>query len=323
MTSPASKRASFLTDYVDRLCDSYRANPIYLGVVRILFAVYLILRPVDYEWAGNVPSAFFQPAPGPFSLISSSPGPQFLFALEVVRLILAVLLLIGFRTTAASVGMTVVLVTGAGIANSYGKVDHFILFELLPLAMAAAGWGARLSIDARLRERSGQPPRISRGLPVLLWAMTVAFALLTAALPKVISGWLDPSREATRGFVARDIADPSKIGPLTHQVFGIDSTLFWKFLDYSTIAVEGWLVMLLLFPALFRLGIALILLFHLGVYLALGIEFDSYILVYMPFFSAPVMWLVSRFTSRYGRHDASESPGQPRFDPDENGATLS
>lgn len=309
-------------DYVDRLCDSYRANPTYLGVVRILFALYVILRPFDYEWAGDVPSAFFQPAPGPFTLISSLPSPNFLFALELARLVLALLLLVGFRTTAVSVAMTIVLVTGAGIANSFGKVDHFILFELLPLAMAAAGWGATLSIDAHLRERSGQPLRISRGLPVFLWAMTVAFALFTAALPKVISGWLDPSREATRGFVARDVADPTKIGPLTYQVFDIDSALFWKFLDYSTIVVEGWLVVLLLFPVLFRLGIALILLFHLGVYLALGIEFDSYILVYMPFFSAPIMWMVARFNSRDDRHGARQSSGRPKFNPDEDGVTL-
>lgn len=286
-----SKAATFVTDYVDRLCNAYRADATYLGVIRILFALYLIVRPIDYEWAGRAPGAFFQPPPGPFSLVTQAPSPAFLLGLEVARLVLALALLVGFRTVPVSIALTVVLVVGSGIVNSFGKVDHFILFEILPVAMAAAGWGAALSVDAHLNRHRVS---VSRGLPMLMWAITVAFALFTAAVPKIISGWLNPSREATRGFVARDIADPTKVGPLTEQVFQIDSTWFWKLLDYATIAAEGWLIVLVLFPALFRAGIAILLMFHLGVYLTLGIEFDSYVVVYLPFFAAPAMWLVNR-----------------------------
>ncbi|WP_157180098.1 MULTISPECIES: HTTM domain-containing protein [unclassified Rhodococcus (in: high G+C Gram-positive bacteria)] len=290
------KSATQLIECVDRLSDAYRAGPTYLGVVRILFALYVIARPVDYEWAGKVPAAFFQPAPGPFSWLDHAPAPAFLLGLEITRLVLAVALLIGYRTVGVSFAMAIVLVTGSGIANSFGKVDHFILFEILPFAMAAAGWGAALSLDAHRAKNSHRARPISRGLPILMWAMTVAFALFTAALPKAISGWLDPSREATRGFVARDIVDPTKVGPLTSRVFQIDSEWFWKLLDYATIVAEGWLIVLVLFPVLFRIGIAIILVFHLGVYLTLGIEFDSYLFVYLPFFSAPAMWLVNRIT---------------------------
>lgn len=81
----------FLRDYIDRLCESYRA--------------------------GEPPR---------------QPRSQ--------RFILALALLVGYRTMFLSVAMTVVLVTGSGIVHSFGKVDHFILFELLPVAMAASGW---------------------------------------------------------------------------------------------------------------------------------------------------------------------------------------
>ncbi|MFD6855988.1 hypothetical protein ACFWCF_01365 [Rhodococcus sp. NPDC060090] len=288
----------FLAEYTDRLCTAYRADATYLGFIRIAFALYVIFRPFDYSWTSDIPDAFYQPAPGPFSLISEPPAPGFVTAIEVTQIILAVILLVGFRTIEVSVGLSITLILGAGIANSFGKVDHFILFELLPIGMAAAGWGAALSVDSRLRKNRGTNVGRTRGLPILLWGGTVAFALFTAALPKAVSGWLDPDRQATRGFVSRDIEDPSKVGPLTTQVFEIDWHWLWKLLDYATILVEGWLIVLIFFPILFRMGIAIILFFHLGVYLTLGIEFDSYIFVYLPFFSAPLLWIANKVISR-------------------------
>lgn len=275
--------------YVDRLCQAYRADYAYLAVIRIAFAFYILLRPIDYQWVGAIPPSLFQPAPGPFSLMAAPPLESFLDALEVARFIFALVLIIGFRTVECSVLLAVVLLLGGGLTNSFGKVDHFILFEILPLAMAAAGWGRALSIDAVLTRRTGRDASLDNGLPLLCWAMIVAFALFTAAIPKALRGWLDPSREATRAFLAIDIVDADKLGPFAQQIASIDSAAFWKVLDYSTILAEGSLVVLVLFPMLFRIGIMVMLFFHLGVYLTLGIAFDSYIFVYLPFFAAPFM----------------------------------
>lgn len=296
-----------LANLVDRLCRAYKADRHYLGIMRIAFALYLLVRPTDYTWVGEVPGAFFQPAPGPFSLLSGPPPAEFFTVLEVTRVVLAIALLVGLRTVEVSIALTVVMVVGAGLTNSFGKVDHFILFEILPLAMAAAGWGAAFSVDAYLRRGRHRPKSVDRGLPMLIWAMVVAFALFTAAVPKAISGWLNPSREGTRGFVARDVADDTDVGVLTHTIFDIDSVIFWKFLDYATIVAEASLVVLIFFPVLFRLGIFVMLAFHLGVYLTLGIEFDSYLFVYLPFFAGPVMWLIRRYSSRSPRRAPGEA----------------
>lgn len=288
-----TKLLPFLRDYVDRLCEAYRGESKFLAAIRILFALYVIAFPIDYTWAGEVPSVLFQPRSGPFALLSAPPSEGFLVGLEVARFVLAIALLVGYRTMTTSIAMTVVLVTGSGIVHSFGKVDHFILFEILPVAMAAAGWGAAWSLDAR-RSNSRQKKPTTHGLPMLLWAITVAYALFTAALPKAASGWFNPELQATRGYVARDVADPTKLGPLTFEIFDIHTVWLWKALDYATVFAEGWLIIAVLFPVLFRIGILVVLGFHMGVYLAMGIEFDSYIFVYLPFLSAPIVWIIGK-----------------------------
>lgn len=292
-------RAEF-SDRVDKLAEAYRADPKALSILRILFALHVLAFPVDYEWVAKVPSAFFQPPPGPSALVQDPPSQAFLIGIEVLRAMLAISVLVGFRTKTTSIGLTVVMIFGSGFTHSFGKVDHFILFELLPAAMAFAGWGARYSIDARgasdfRRQSRKAPPAATSGFPMFLWALTVGFALVTAAVPKVLTGWLDPSRQATRGYLARDLADPVKVGPLAELAGGIDVGLLWKFLDYATIFAEGWVVLAVFVPWLFRLSIVLILGFHTGVYLVLGIDFAHYLLVYAAFFAFPLReWFSQR-----------------------------
>ncbi|MCP2047873.1 UNVERIFIED_ORG: putative membrane protein YphA (DoxX/SURF4 family) [Paenarthrobacter nicotinovorans] len=274
-----------VSNYIDKVAETYRADPQLLSILRILFALHVLMFPVDYTWIARVPGAFFHPMPGPFMLITETPPLEFLVGLEILRATLALVLLLGFKTRAVSVVLTIVLVVGAGLTYSFGKVDHFILYETLPVAMGFAGWGSRYSIDSRRQLVQTQ------GFPMFLWAITVGFALWTAALPKVLTGWLDPSRHATRGYVARDQADPVKIGPLTDFVGSLDSTFLWKTLDYATVLAEGWVVLAVLVPPLFRCGILVIVGFHAGVFLALGIDFADYLLVYSAFFAFdPKTW---------------------------------
>lgn len=277
--------------YVDWLSDQYRAEPGYLGVLRICFALWVLVLPTDYLWVAAVPDAFFQPRVGPFSLLTEVPPLGVLIGLQVLQALLALVLLVGYRTRTVSVLLTLVMISGSGIVYSFGKVDHFILFELLPLAMAAAGWGSAYSLDARRRRGTGTVS----GFPILLWGLVVGYALLSAALPKAVTGWLDPLRHATRGYLARDIADPVRVGPFSELVFGVDWDLLWKLLDYGTLVAEAGVVVAVFYPPLLRLWLLAILGFHLGVYLTLGISFAGYVFVYVPFFAAPVLALVRRY----------------------------
>lgn len=279
---------------VARAAESYRPDARFLAVLRMAYGLWILLFPVDILWIAAVPDDFVNPRPGLFGFIDSIPPTGVLITLSVVRAVLAVLLAVGILTLPVSILMTAVMMTAAGISYSFSKVDHFILFELVPLFLVFAGWGHRWSFDAWLRARRGDVALGSRGMPVLLYGMTIGWAMLSAAVPKVMGGWLDPSRQATRGYIARDIAIGEKLGPLGQWILPLDIDLFWKFLDYATIAAEGLLIVLVLTPTLFRFWLLLLAFFHTGVYLTLGISFIDYTLVYAVFFSPVVMWIVSR-----------------------------
>lgn len=303
--SPVTRSVDLLGRYVNWLSDCYRAGPRYLAVLRIAFGLYVLVQTKDYTWPARVPPEFFRPVQGPFHLLTAPPPLPVLVAVQVAVAVLAVLLVLGFRTVAVSVLLSLAMITGSGVVYAYGKVDHGILVELLPLAMAAAGWGAAWSLDSRRRGRRGP----TSGFPVLLYGLVLGFAMFTAALPKALNGWLDPSRHATRGYVA-EYAWNGADAPMEQFFLGMESPVFWKLLDYTTLAVEGGLLVALLFPPLFRLVLLALVGFHIGVYLSLDIGFESHAFVYYPFFYAVWAWAVTA-AGRRRRHDGTTGVDEP------------
>ncbi|MBZ4486833.1 hypothetical protein LQ938_02880 [Microbacterium sp. cx-55] len=288
-------------DFIRRAADSYRPDQWFLAVLRVAYAGWILLFPVDIMWIASIPNGFLRPRPGLFGWITDVPSAEVLLAISIVRVLLAVLLALGIMTVPVSVVMSACLIVVSGLSYSFSKVDHFILFELVPVFLAFAGWGTAWSFDAIRRRRRGDPLGAARGMPVLLFALTIGWAMLSAAVPKVLGGWLDPDRQATRGYLARDVATAAKTGPFADWMLTIDSDLFWKFLDYATILAEGALILFALTPILFRCWVLLLGAFHVGVYLTLGISFIDYVMVYAVFFSPVVMWLINRVSLARGK----------------------
>jgi uncharacterized membrane protein YphA (DoxX/SURF4 family) len=273
---------------------AYAPDSRYLAVVRIAFGLWVIVWTEDITWTGLVPSEFFHAPPGPFWFMSGPPSDWFLVALMATKILLGIMLVFGIFTLPVSIALSVVLIVSAGIWYSYSKINHMILFEIAPIFLVFAGWGFMWSADAfRRRHQGGEPIRLSRGMPLLLFAMTIGWAYLSAAAPKIKNGWLDPSREATRGYLAREIYRDERPGPLGRWAFEIDSSLFWKLLDYATVVAEGGLIFVVFFPLLFRIWLVVLAAFHISVYLTLGIDFSDYLLVYAAFFSAAFVWLAA------------------------------
>jgi uncharacterized membrane protein YphA (DoxX/SURF4 family) len=271
-----------IESHLTRVCESYAPNRYFLAALRIVFGVWIIAFSTDISWIAEVPSDFVNPRPGLFAFITGVPSAGLLTAIMTAKLVLGVMVAIGFWTLPASVALTACMMVASGITYSFSKIDHF---ELAPVFLALAGWGGAWSVDAFLGRRAGKPRRPIHGLPVLLYGMTIAWGMLSAAAPKAANGWLDPSRHATRGYLVRDIALGEKIGPLGEQLLSINSGLFWNFLDYMTIIAEGGLILVVFFPLMFRLWLVMIIAFHVGVYLALGINFSDNLLAYAVFFS--------------------------------------
>lgn len=291
---------------IARAAESYRPDARFLAVLRMAYGLWVILVPVDILWMASLPDDFVNPRPGLFSFIDAVPPLGVLIAISVLRFVLAVLLALGIFTVPVSILLTATLITASGLAYSFSKVDHFILFELVPVFLAFAGWGRRWSLDAVIRRRSSPSGSATRGMPVLLFALTIGWAMLTAAVPKVMGGWLNPARQATRGYIASDVAIGDKPGILGAWLLPLDVDVFWKALDYATVAAEGLLILLVLTPLLFRCWLLLLAGFHIGVYLTLGISFADYLFVYAVFFAPVAMWVSRRI------HDRATRPSRSR-----------
>lgn len=289
---------AFLERTVERAVDSYRADGRFLAALRIAYGAWIILLPVDITWIAGLPDDFLHPRAGILGFVDSVPPLGLLIAISVIRFALAVLLMLGIATLPVSLLLTLTLMIAAGLSYSFSKVDHFILFELVPVFLGFAGWGSRWSLDAFMRDRQNRPLREAQGLPILLFAFTIGWGMLSAAAPKLAGGWLDPAREATRGYLAKDIAADDKLGALGPWMLTFDNHLFWKALDYSTLAAEGFLIFLVLTPLLFRCWLALLACFHVAVYLTLGISFIDYTLVYAVFFAPVIMWIARKISAR-------------------------
>lgn len=274
-----------------------------LALLRMAFAGWILVSPRDVGWLWQIPDQFYFAPLGPFSLLPGPPSESAVVVYTVVRAVVAVWLLVGWKTVAASIAMTVVLLVGSGMAYSFSKVDHFVLYDLTPLFLGMAGWGAAWSVDARRKTSR------THGYPMFLFALTLAIAMFTAAVPKAVRGWLNPAREATHYFVSVDVhygPDPGVLGEW--MTSNVASGFLWKSLDYVTLFAEAWLVLAIFVPTLFRLGLLLLMCFHVGVYLMLDINFFQNFFVYAGFFCVRKASLVPELRWFRERRAASPSP---------------
>lgn len=266
---------------IDWISDGYRPASRPMAVLRIIFATYVLIWPRSIEWIGGMSAVGFEPPPGPFVLLPGPAPAGVIQVLEILRALIALWVLIGWKTRTASAALSLVLVACSGLAYSFGKTDDLILYELAPLMLGLAGWGSAWSVDA-WRHNAARPS----GYAMFVYATLIAFAMFTAAAAKAATGWLAPGRQASRFFVAVTTDSP-RSGVLADWLLGLDSGVLWKLLDYATLLAEGWLVIAVFSPTLFRIGLVIMSLFHFGVWLLLGIDFHLHVFVYAGFFLVP------------------------------------
>lgn len=294
------------TAVIDWISDGYRPASRPMAALRIAFAAYVVMLPRDIEWIGDMSPVGFEPPPGPFTLLPGPAPAGVISVVEILRVLAALWVLVGWRTRIASGALTFMLIVCSGLAYSFGKTDHLILYELAPLLLGLAGWGSAWSVDA-WRRRAAPPS----GYAMTVYATLIAFAMFTAAAAKAASGWLEPDREATRFFVAVTAGNP-RSGALADWLLRLDNAVFWKLLDYGTVLAEGWLIIAVFIPTLFRIGLVIMSLFHIGVWLLLGIDFHLYAFVYAGFLMVPAaQWSreITLVRAEVRRRRALSNPG--------------
>lgn len=264
--------------------DAYTSTPRSLAISRILIGAYLVLwRFPDVRWMRSLPDAFYRPPPGPLRLTGGVPSSGTLTALSMLLSVTTVALLVGYHTRIASCVTGLLLFTVDGFAYSFGHIHHSgIYLAAVLVIMAGSSWGDAYSVDAFRRRERGE--RIVEAWPVALAALVVGFLMLTAVLPKIASGWLDPSTLAVRSHVAHYHFVAPGDGLLGTLPLHSTSALVWKPLDYLTVLFELGFALAIVSPRRLRLFCAAAVVFHFAIFLAFGIDFTGSVVAYSIFF---------------------------------------
>lgn len=253
-----------------------------LGIYRIVFSITMLFSVPDITWMSNFPDSFLHTPAGPFRVLSAIPPHPVLVGLEVARSAALVLLGLGLATRITSWLVALILVVTYGIDYSLGHVHHTFYLVATPLVLSFADWGSRLSIDS-LR-RTSQPPTQPQW-PIRLLALIVGLGFASAALPKLLGGWLSPTTHATEGYFFSYFFTSNTSFWLGDAASKLHNALAWESLDWFTVLLEFGVLAALPWWRAFRISLAVATLFHIGVFLLLGIPFASNIITYGAFVS--------------------------------------
>lgn len=268
---------------------------------RILYALIGVLLLPSFSWVAAYPDTWFHAPIGPMMLFDAFPSVLFLNGLELALAIAYACLLLGWRTTTASWAVTLVSFVGYGFVYSLGKIDHGILFVILPPVMALAGWGARLSVDS-LRREDAPSDELATQWPLRGFALLTGIAFLTAALPKLGAGWLSLETQAVQATLFRQYYVHGRDEYLAEVFVGLSNRWLWESMDYFAVGLEaGFVVAALLAWRAWRAVCAVAVLFHVGVLLMMNIAFFVNVVAYAAFVRfdlVPVPAAVRRSASR-------------------------
>lgn len=265
--------------------DTHCVSPEGLALYRIVFTSFalLVIAPGHDAYVNllpltSLPSSMFAAPPGPMSLLRGFPPAEIAVAIHVLLNFSLAALLFGFRTRIASVATGLLFLIVFGFSYSLGKINHTILFALLPLLMSFSGWGAAFSYDALCGRR--QP---TASWPLTLLALLVGFAMFTAGFAKVLGGWLDPSTHAAYGHLVKHYFVRGRTDLLASAAVGFESGIFWETVDFVTVLFEIGFLFAILRAGTTRLFAGGAVLFHFGVMLTLNISFVFNVIVYAAF----------------------------------------
>jgi hypothetical protein len=250
--------------------------PLYRIVLAVLMLVFIVPAPTQFA---KLPDSFYTPQLGLALFFHAFPPFWFSEAVNFLLVLGAVCLMFGYRTRLATLLTLVLYVTLKSFAYAIGKVDGDILMVATLFCLAWSAWGGRYSMDA---VRVGVTPRRAYpAWPLSLLMLIFGLCFATAFYSKAKSGWLDWRLETCHGQLLLNYIGAERPSRLADFMFSVHSHLFWKMADYSTVALEG--SVLLCVPRLLamRFITAAACLFHAFIYFSMDIFFVWNLLAYL------------------------------------------
>lgn len=262
---------------------SYPMNAKALGLYRILYSLYLLIWGMpNFEWIAGQPDSFFNPPEYAISsLLSGFPPYWFLQGLSLLVVVLAILLLFGYRTKPVSILLGLSIILGKSFAFSFGLIGQDIIVWLVPIILSFSNWGIHYSIDSQLG--SSKTADNVQNWPVTMISLLLGFAMFTAGFPKLMGGWLDPTTQATRGHFFTQyyvIGDLKLLAPFMSQ---FANQWLWEIMDWVAVLFELSFLVAVVSPKWFRRVIVVAVIFHTSTFLVFNISFHFQYSVYLVF----------------------------------------
>ena len=278
---------------------SYKVSPSFLGLCRIVYASFILFLQMEKtDWIVSYPKVFFSPPPGPAMLFSDFPPIWYPSIINIMGPVVLILLLIGYQTKFISILFSFFGIFHSSFICSFEQIVHpTTLFLLIPFFMAFANWGAGLSIDALQRNKTQNVV----GWPLTLVSILIGFAMFTSGLVKL--EFFDPTTKGIQGNLYWSYFARGTQEMLSSFFMSIKSTLFWEFLDWTTVIFELSFLVVPLFPRIFRVYAGLAVLFHTLILYLIGLDFSFLMMVYIfyiPFedLGEPIVKIAKIFRSR-------------------------
>ncbi len=255
----------------------------------VFFGMFLVgWRPGTLLWVDDYPTWLRNPPPGLTQLATRVPPTFVLYAIDLGIGVAALAAFLGFRTKIAGISFAVLTLVHHSFVFSFGKIDHDFLFVATAFVLSFSGWGSRFTLAEFRCSGFGSPAPspVTNSRAVSIQYAVIAVAFFSAGIAKLRGGWLDSSSQMARNWVVfyENIAPSTP--PLADQALRLPSAM-WELTDIATVGLELGLVVLILFPRFTRLGVVLLVPFHLGVLVTMGIDFHGYLFVYLPFLAHP------------------------------------
>ena len=265
--------------------ETYSVSDEGLSLFRIFAGLFILFFLIPGNGIGHfiflssLPPDFYNPPPGPLALLTDFPSSGFFWIVYIFMILFTVAMLVGYRTRWSSffAGLTILILQG--FTFSVGKVNHVILVPMVPMIMSFSNWGVRFSMDS-IR---GNARRSSESWPLALLSLLIAFMMLTAGIPKMLGGWLDPSTQAVKGHILNQYFVKGRDALLAGEAIQINAPLLWEMLDWMTILFEVGFILAVWRASWFRIFLAFAVVFHFSTQMMMNISFLTNFLAYSAF----------------------------------------
>lgn len=258
-----------------------------LHYFRIILGILFLINTQNLSFLGLMPNSLFRPDVLNFTnLFDSWPSHLFFEFLFYTKIILAVALILGIKARVVFILIGLLGIIQSGFMYSFGKIDHGILMNVLPFAMAFTNSGCKGAIvpDKRLK---------SPNLSISILAVFITFGFFTAGLEKAFV-WID-FNFSTSGFLSWFYPSYYSIGRDKLLASFVLNFPWWltEIMDYIAVLFElTGIIFLFISRKTWFYYLLIASIFHLFNTLFLNIPFQAHILIFG-------LWFLTPFLSKF------------------------